>query len=285
MIEGGGMRAAYANGVLAAFEEQGFDPFDAVYGTSAGGALAAWWTAGQAQHAAETWDYAQDPRIMSYRRFLTFQGPLLDHETLFEVVYEEEMPLDVQAVRQADHPVVVTVTDADTGKVHYKDVRQGPVLEWLKATGRLPLATGPPVEIDGTRWLDGGLAVPVPSRRALEDGATEIITLLNRAEGSRTPEPWFNEWVVRRKFPALEGLVRDHHELHAQNLAPLIDPPEGVTSHIIRPEEDLPVHRLSRDLEDVRQAIEVGRSDGLAFLDRYGAAAPSAVSPSDRAST
>ncbi len=263
------MRAAYANGILAAFEEVGFDPFDAVYGTSAGGALAAWWTAGQARHAAETWDYAQDPRIMSYRRFLTFQGPLLDHETLFEVVYEDEMPLDVEAVRQADHPVIVTVTDADTGEVHYKDIRQGPVLEWLKATGRLPLATGPPVEIDGTRWLDGGLVVPVPSRRAIEDGATEVVAILNRAEGHRVPEPWFNEWAVRRKFPALEGLVRDHHQFHADNLAWLTDPPEGVTTHLLRPDEALPVHRLSRDLGDVGQAIEVGRSDGRAFLEAY----------------
>ncbi len=279
------MRAAYANGVLAAFEEHGFDPFDAVYGTSAGGALAAWWTAGQAEHAAETWDYARDPRIMSYTRWLTFQGPLLDHETLFEVVYEEEMPLDVEAVAQADHPVIVTVTDADTGQVHYKDIRQGPVLEWLKATGRLPLATGPPVEIDGTRWLDGGLVVPVPARKAIEDGATEVVTILNRAEGSRTPEPWFNEWVVRRKFPALEGLVRDHHELHAQNLSWLLDPPEGVTAHILRPQEELPVHRLSRDLDDVRHAIQVGKADGRAFLDARDEGRAPTVSSPERAST
>lgn len=271
------MRAAYANGILAAFEELGFDPFDAVYGTSAGGALAAWWTAGQAQHAAETWDYAQDPRILSYRRFLTFQGPLLDHETLFEVVYEDEMPLDVAAVRDADHPVIVTVTDADTGQAHYKDIRQGPVLEWLKATGRLPLATGPPVEIDGTRWLDGGLVVPVPCRKAIEDGATEVVAILNRAEGTRTPEPWVNEWAVSRKFPALEGLVRDHHQLHADNVAWLDDPPEGVTTYTLRPKEKLPVHRLSRDLDDVSQAIDSGRADGRAFVETYETGVTSTV--------
>lgn len=264
------MRAAYANGVLAAFEEHGFDPFDAVYGTSAGGALAAWWSAGQAVHAAETWGYARDPRIMSYRRWLTFQGPLLDHETLFKVVYEEEMPLDVEAVAQADHPVVVTVTDARTGQVHYQDVREGPVLEWLKATGRLPLATGPPVEIDGRLWLDGGLVVPVPAEKAIEDGATEVVALLNRAAGDRTAEPWISEWMVRRKFPALEGLVRDHHKLHAENMAWLHEPPEGVTTHVIRPEKELPVHRLSRDLEAVDQAIETGRADGRAFIEARG---------------
>src|SRR5688572_19013274 len=37
VIEGGGMKAAYANGVLSAFEEAGHTEWGAIYGTSAGG--------------------------------------------------------------------------------------------------------------------------------------------------------------------------------------------------------------------------------------------------------
>ena len=70
VVEGGGMKAAYANGVLSAFEELGHTAWDAIYGTSAGGALAAWFAAGQARHAEKTWEYAADRRILSYRRFL-----------------------------------------------------------------------------------------------------------------------------------------------------------------------------------------------------------------------
>lgn len=266
VIEGGGMRAAYANGVLAAFEEAGHTAFDAVYGTSAGGALAAWFTAGQAREAALTWRYADDARILSYARFFLGQGPLLDHERLFEIVYQQDHPLDTDAIEAADHPVIVTVTDADTGELHYRDIRQGPVLEWLKATGRLPLGTGDPVELEGRRWLDGGLVEPVPLAKPIEDGADHITLILNRSTTRRKSEPWIVEKLVARKFPALEGLITEHHALYEKSLALLEDPPAGVELQVIRPTEDLPLHRLSRDLDALDTAISLGEQDGWAFL-------------------
>lgn len=261
------MRAAYANGVLAAFEDAGFRAFDAVYGTSAGGALAAWWSAGQARYALDTWRYAEDPRILSYRRYLLGRGPLLDHDTLFSVVYEDEHPLDVEAVRSAPHPVVVTVTDADTGEVAYKDVRHGPVLDWLRATGRLPLATGPAVEIEGRRWLDGGLAVPIPIERAYADGAHDVVCVLNNPPAERDPEPWYVGALVGLRYPAVRALAAEHHRIHNENAAALATPPEGVTVHVVRPSGPLPTGRLTRDPGRIETSIELGLADGARFLE------------------
>jgi predicted patatin/cPLA2 family phospholipase len=36
------------------------------------------------------------------------------------------------------------------------------------ASSRMPWAGGPPIEIDGHRYLDGGMASPVPVAEALE---------------------------------------------------------------------------------------------------------------------
>ena len=264
------MRATYANGVVAAWEEAGYDPFTAVYGTSAGGALAGWWSAGQAREALETWRYAQDERIMSYKRWLLRRGPLLDHDRLFEIVYQDEHRLDVEAIKACGHPVVVTLTDADTGQLHYQDIREGPTLDWLRATGRLPLATGDPVRVNGHRFVDGGLTEPVPVRKAIEDGAREVVVLLNKPPSGRTSEPWLVEFAVRNRFPALEGLVAEHHELHARSLSPAFDPPGGVRVHIIRPEKSLPVHRLTRDLDQLEESMRAGERDGRAFLETRG---------------
>lgn len=271
VIEGGGMRAAYANGVLAGFEEVGLS-FDAVYGTSAGGALAAWFSAGQARYALETWAYAHDDRIMSYRRWLLRQGPLLDHDRLFEVVYEDEHPLDVDAILAAGHPVVVTATEVETGEGHHQDLREGNVIDWLRATGRLPLASGPPVDIDGVEYLDGGLAIPIPIERAIADGSDEIVLVLNRPERKSEAESWFLAAIVGQRYPELFDLVRRHAELWNEAVEVARDPPDGVDVTIVQPDEYLDLGRLSRDQELIDHAIDEGRKDAAGAVKAHSLA-------------
>lgn len=266
VIEGGGMKAAYANGVLSAFEDADFAPWDAVIGTSAGGALAAWYSAGQARYAEKTWDYAADPRILSYRRALR-GGPLLDHEALLDIVYVQEHPIDVAAVRAAPWPVIVTAVDADTGEVAYQDVREGDTIGWLKATGRLPFASGPPVELDGRRWVDGGTVDPVPVRYAVEQlGATELTLITNKPPGHVRQDPRLVVGLTARRYPALRAGLEDHQRIKAESVRYALDPPEGVTSHLLYPTRPTRLGRLSRNLERIREGLDVGRADGAAFV-------------------
>jgi predicted patatin/cPLA2 family phospholipase len=272
VLEGGGMRASYSNGVLAAFEDAGLRRFDAVYGTSAGGALAAWFAAGQARYALGTWAYAHDPRVWSYARWWTLRGPLLDHDLLFRAVYAKEHPLDVHAVRHAPFAVYVTVTDVESGRARYVDLRRGRVLDWLRATGRLPVGAGSPVEIEGRRWLDGGLADPIPIRRAIDDGAKNIVCVLDEAPGRRSPEPRLASYLIGRRYPSLRHLVEQHHELHDDAVRVAEHPPRGVEVHLIRPAVPTRVGRLTRDRRRLDLAILQGETDGRAFAKGEGTA-------------
>lgn len=271
VVEGGGMKAAYANGVLSAFEEAGHTRWDAVYGTSAGGALAAWYSAGQARFAERTWAYAADPRILSYGRWARRGGPLLDHEALLEVVYRREHPLDVAALRRCPHPVVVTASDVRTGEVVYHDLRDGDPIAWLKATGRLPFASGPPVAIGGHEYLDGGILDPIPVRRAVADGHTDVTLVLNKPRGRRQKDNAVVAAIAARRYPMLRDGILRHYEIKGEALAYAEDPPEGVTVRIVRPSEPTGLGRLTRDPRLVSRAIEQGRADGRAFLEGMGA--------------
>ncbi|MGB1586445.1 MAG: patatin-like phospholipase family protein [Thermoplasmatota archaeon] len=273
VIEGGGMKAAYANGVLSAFEAAGFHPWDLVVGTSAGGALAAWYSAGQARYAEGTWAYAADPRILSYKRGLLRRSPILDHEALLEIVYREEHPLDVAAVQSARWPVIVTACNVQTGEVRYQDLREADVIAWLKATGRLPLASGPPVPIDGETWVDGGTCDPVPTRYALEQGATELVLITNKPPGPRRADPKPLVAYTSRRFPALRDGIEQHQERKAAGVQLAMQPPKGVTGHVLFPSQPTQVSRLSRDLRAIEAAIELGRADGEAFLNSEAAEA------------
>ena len=53
----------------------------------------------------------------------------------------------------------------------------------ILASSRMPWAGGPPVEIDGRRYLDGGMISPVPVAEAIAAGATHVLALQTRPFG------------------------------------------------------------------------------------------------------
>lgn len=267
------MKAAYANGVLSAFEEAHHRPFAAVYGTSAGGALAAWYAAGQARHAEATWNYAADRRILSYRRFLR-GGPILDHEALLDIVYVQEHPIDQDAIRKSPHPVVVTAVDVDSGAPVYRDLRQGDVIAWLKATGRLPLASGGPVTIGGRRYFDGGIVDPIPVRKAIADGHTDLTVILNTPPEQRRRDNPALAALTARRYPNLRDGIVNHYTIKQEALRFMATPPEGVRITTIQPRQATGLSRLSRDLAAIRAGIDLGRRDGTAYLDGMATATP-----------
>lgn len=264
------MKAAYASGVLTAFEQAGYWPWDLVVGTSAGGALAAWAAAGQAEFAEGTWAYASDPRILSYGRWLRRQGPALDHDALFRLVYEDEHPLDVAAVASCPTPVHVTVADIHEGRCHYPDIRQGAVIDWLRATGRLPFAAGDPVEIGGRAYLDGGILDPIPLRWVLAQGATEVTLIRNKPDGVVKKDSRLLLELASRRYPRLRQGLLDHQKLKQDAAALARHPPEGVTVQVVQPTTDTGVSRMTRDQDLLNAALQRGRVDGARHVANRG---------------
>ena len=76
-------------------------------------------------------------------------------------------------------------TDVDSAKaVDLHGMRtQEEVWTAILASSRMPWAGGPPVEIDGRRYLDGGMISPVPVAEAIAAGATHVLALQTRPFG------------------------------------------------------------------------------------------------------
>ncbi len=260
------MKASYSNGVLSSFEEAGLRDWDVVMGTSAGGALAAWFSARQSKRAEETWAYAQDKRVLSYRRLLV-AGPVLDHEALLEIVYRDELPIDQEAIHRAPWRVVVTAADIESGSCVYQDIRNQDIIAWIKATGRMPIGCGPPVEIGGRRYIDGGAIDPIPVRHAVEImGMTRVTLILNTPAGPRRPDARLLAEMAARRYPQLRDGILRHNAIKDAAIQYALDPPAGVQIDVIRPAASFGVHRLSRDLDAIGDAMEAGRRDGQAYI-------------------
>lgn len=266
VVEGGASRAAFATGVMDAFQQGGLVP-DAIYGTSAGGALAAWYAAGQAHLGVHTWARAADRDLLSFRRLVLRTRPVLDFRKLYSTVYATHFGLDVAALRRAPYPAYATLTDAETAESVHVDLRRADdPFAVLHATSALPLVSESPVLVGGRAFVDGGVSDPIPIRRAIDDGWRDIVLVANRPPGPRMPEP---KWVVRlvaRRFPALAEPTRRHHALHNEAIALAEAPPEGVRVRIVRPTIETGVTRFTRDWPTLLKAIDAGREAGRRTL-------------------
>jgi predicted patatin/cPLA2 family phospholipase len=146
----------------------------------------------------------------------------------------------------------------------------------LRASAALPLLAGPPVAIDGRRYIDAGLSAAIPFRAALADGATHVLVLRSRRAGETVTAPGrlsgaLTGRALRRVSPALEAAFRTRVEREGADEALLAhhdaDPSMEPAILSIRPARDSPVpSRLERDMPTIRAGLEAGRLAAHAAL-------------------
>ncbi len=216
VLEGGGMRGVVSAGMASALERRRLlDCFDLVVGTSAGALNAAAFLAGvvegclAAYHAA----FATRGFINPYR--------LLIGRAAIDVAFTlDHVDEGLDAARHSRTvasriPLHCIAVDVDTAAANdLTDLRSEEDLRGaLLASTRMPWIGGRPVEFRGRRWLDGGLAEPIPHSVAVRLGATHVLALMTRPLGaSRTPLPRLANGIVERRLrrlnPALVELLR-----------------------------------------------------------------------------
>ncbi len=198
VLAGGSVKGAFQAGVIKALAEQGFQP-DAIYGISAGSLNAAYLVnrIGQqtiemghvsfAQAASDLWDFWEtrisSPDSLSKPLSIfelgwsalrkKFKG-LVSTQPLRTLLEEELSMRNLNASPVALKIGAVNVID---GGIHYVDPSVDSFFDYLMASSAIPILM-PVVQINGeTRrsFLDGGLRDVTPIRKALDDGATEIV--------------------------------------------------------------------------------------------------------------
>ena len=235
LAEGGGVRAAFAAGVLDAMLEED-EPYDIVAGTSAGALLAAAYLAGQKGRSLRV---LRDPACRAaFGRITDFLrgGDLVDLELLHETANRLEA-LDTEAVMMHPARFLLTVTDVDTGLGHVLEPSHEELTSALKATSALPIAVRSPISVRGMTCLDGGIAIPLPVQPIIDLGATELVvvrtrlaTYRNNGTSGRLAAPWFE-----RKQPALAEALRRRGDVYNAMVDLLEHPPKGVAVQQIHP--------------------------------------------------
>lgn len=276
VVSGGGMRGVYAGGMAHALDDAGLgDCFDVVYGSSAGAYIGAALLLGDGRGAAHIFFEDMACRAFIDPRRLRTRRPMVSLDHLLGHILTVAKPLPWEKLCGAPLRVVATAADDLTAHV----LEPTTVPEWqlaLRATAAIPFLAGRPVTLHGRRWIDGSVAEPLPVPRALRDGATHVLALVNRTlpemrgtDPGTGPARWAR--ALDRLAPGLGSMAHESAR-HGPTLAVLDDAGHpsrsGVHLLAVLPTDDVGVRGLTTDPVRVERAARVGYASLTAALAR-----------------
>lgn len=266
VVEGGSSRAAFGGDMVVEMERRGLLPsIDAVYGSSAGALNGAWLLCGRAEaNVHGWWDPSITRETINPRRALRRRA-VVDTDHLVDHVYSQLTPMGWDEILASDVEFHPLATDAATGEstdlapfVHDRASLQ----DSLRATTRMPLLAGMPVEIAGRRFVDAGVAESVPVKTALRQGATHVLVLRTRfprtqlVPAGRAEVNLVSRWM-RRHAP---GAVQVWQQRAEENWSQEQVMAAGPRVLQVSPPADAPrIGRTGVDEQVLRDAVETGR--------------------------
>lgn len=268
---GGGNRCVYSAGVYDCFLDGAFMP-DYAIGVSAGSANVITYVAGQRGRTYRFYtDYAQRKEYLSRENILKYASPVgLDY--IFGDLSNEggEDPLDIDAFMKSDVEYYAVATRVKDGKGVFFGKRHFTWNDYeiLKASCSLPVICRQR-KIGPDRFLDGGVAEPIPFKKAFSDGCDKVIVVLTkpRIEYALPDKMIYGGAKYMVWMPKIGKLCRNLHLRAGELLDELSVLEKEGKAVVIEPETTFGVSTLSKDIDGMKKLYELGYNDGKTFLE------------------
>lgn len=268
VLEGGGMRGVYTGGVLEKLlEEELF--MDYIIGVSAGACNASSYVSRQSgRNHQVTIGYVQHPDYISVKNLL-LKRELFGMQLIFDEIPNQLVPFDYSNFHKATEEFVVGTTDCMTGEAVYFEKRDHAehFLTIIRASSSIPLMAQP-VEYGGRLLMDGGLADPLPIRKALADGVSKPIIILTKERGYRKKRNSFARLVPAfyRQFPGIIKSLENWASRYNETIE-LIEKLEMEGKLlVIRPSKHFKVNGMERDPKKLTELYNQGYQDAGAKI-------------------
>lgn len=273
VLEGGSFRGCYTSGVLDVLMENGIN-LQTTIGTSAGALNGYNYVAGEIGRAAKiNLGYRHDRRYMGPRTLARNRGVVGFDFLLNEV--EEEIPFNRERFEDPNRRFLVTVTNCETGQVRYCEKGITPDFQKaVQASASMPFVSDM-VEVDGVPCLDGGCAVKIPYRWALDNGFEKILVVRTRPAEYRRPQETkaFTEITERiyRNYPQLVELLDNQSEQYNGACRELEQLQEQGKLLMLCPSGSISVSAIEGDMERLGALYLLGRADAKLMLPQIRA--------------
>ncbi len=266
------MRGLYTAGVLDVFMEHGVE-FDHAVGVSAGAAFGVNLKSRQIGRAIRyNKRFCTDPRYAGLKNLLR-TGELYSIDFAYREVPLRLDPFDVGAAAANPMRFTAVCTDIVTGEAVYRDIDRGDGddLDWIRASASVPLLARP-VELEGRKLLDGGIANSIPAAWMAAQGYDKNVVILTQpagfAKGPNRLMPLLKRAYAA--YPKLVELLADRHVRYNAQLEEVARLERDGRALVIRPSMSVKAPLTVKDPEVLEGIYQVGRRDGAARLADVG---------------
>lgn len=296
IAEGGGQRGIFTAGVLDAWLEQEYDPFDLFIGTSAGSQNLTSYLARQKGYAKRLIrGLSRHKRFFQLGRGLMGKH-IVDLDWYFDKTTEVNRALDFKTAKASlgDRELLITATNARDRKPYFLSPT-GEGQQWrelLKASSALPFLYKQGVKLtpwlnalaanelgkteiqsESDFYLDGGLAAPLPVREAYNRGARKIVVIRTVDEAFQAQSAWISKLKsfveVSGYCPKTIDYLLQHEQAYEDELAFIANPPKDVEIIQIFANQKLYSKLLGSSNDDLRFDYKLGLAAGNNYLKNH----------------
>lgn len=270
VLEGGASRTVFSCGVMDVLLENDIIA-DYVIGTSAGIAYGTSYASKQiGRNRSVAVNFMSDKRYMGMK-YLVDRGnrSYYNLDFVFGDIPKKEIPFDYEAFSQFEGDVIATVTNIHTGEVEYLPVPcDDKDFTVLRASCALPIMFKP-IEINGNKYLDGGLGDPIPYKKALDESCDKIIVILTQEEGYVKGRDK-SEGLVRaayHKYPKLIQTFLQRPKIYNDSVKAVEELEKEGKAIVIRPEKIQGIKRTESHPDILQSLYDQGLMVGRKKLE------------------
>lgn len=268
ILEGGTFRTVFTSGVLDAFlDHKIMMPY--IVGISAGAINACSYVSQQKERTFRVLtNYRHDKRYMGFRNFLK-EKSLFGLNFAYDVVPNQLDLFDWETFQAYKGTVQFGVTNAKTGQVEYMNaLEMDKSCTLLRATCAIPVLF-PEIKLGDEPYFDGGLADPIPIKKAIEDGYEKHILILTRPKGYRKHTDRQSKFTMRllsAKYPKLVETMKKRVIRYNETMRYIERLEEQGKAFIFRPE--IPIQSLEKDVNVMKKNYELGYQQAIEQMDQ-----------------
>ncbi len=266
VVEGGGVRAIYAAGVLDTLADLNL-PVKGVIGVSAGAIHGCSFVSGQKGRSLRFYKkYLLDDRFCSFKTFVK-TGNIVDTQFCYHDIPERLDIFDEEAFEASGIQYFVTCTNVETGKPEYLELKNMfKEIDGLRASASLPYLSKI-VQFRGLKLLDGGCSDRVPLKAFQELGFDKNIVIMTKPRSHRVRDiDALLAPIIYRGYPNFVKTFQDSPRRYSET-QDYIDTQVALgNAFVIRPTFPIQVGRLSKDVEEMQRAYDQGVLDTQAKL-------------------
>ena len=262
LLEGGAMRGMYTCGVLDVLLDEKIK-VDCIMGVSAGALFGVNFKSRQRGTGIRfNLKYIKDKRYMGLYPLIT-TGNIVNQEFCFNDIPNILDDFNYASFKRTKEDFYAVVTNMYTGKAEYKkiDELKGENVEYLRASGSMPFVSKP-VEVNGQKYLDGGIADSIPIDKMVKMGYDKIIVVLTRPVGYRKRRANTSlAKVVYKDYPKLIDAMAKRYRVYNKSVdeVELLSKTRDV--FLIRPSKHIKIKRIEKNEKVLKEMYELGVND------------------------